>query len=238
MKIYFIPIVLFLMGMLIISSSFSETKDNADLIKLNKTNTVSISGPITIESVNKIQINLLKLISERGNKNYPIYLVLNTPGGSIFAGIALIELIKPYKNIKTLTLSAASMGAMLVQVVDGERLALESSTLMFHRPSVQVGGQFNEGEVESRLNYLKIVVQKLIISVAKRLTLTYEEYQVAVKDEYWLYGQELIVNNAIDRIVTAMCEDDLIEEKLIEKIKSFFGDIEVEKSACPLIVGE
>lgn len=238
MKSYVLPVLLALTGVLLITNSLTDAGVPDVDVVLTEDNLVSIIGPINNGTIRQAQIKLAELNVTRGDRNYPIYIVLDTPGGSISSGIAFIEFTKGFTNLKTLTLNAASMGAMIVQAVNGERLATGVATLMFHRPTLQLGGQISEGEFESRLKYIKEIVKKVTVQIAARMNLSYDAYQALVKDELWLYGDQLLEMSAIDRVVTVRCDKDLVKTKILTKLKSIFGEIEFESSACPLIISE
>jgi len=139
-----------LLGASLTFSALSEDLSKPKHIVLKKGNHVVIDSEINFGSTAKaaVELNLLNLT--RANKNSPIYLFLNTPGGDIDAGINFINAVKHIKNLKVIVLFAASMGAMITESLPGERLITDDGLLMFHRARLGLSGQIAEGEFESR----------------------------------------------------------------------------------------
>jgi ATP-dependent protease ClpP protease subunit len=106
---------------------------NAKTIQLNTTNTVNFRGPVEWDSVTKVKMELYKKLKERGKKHYPIYIVLDSPGGSIAAGEAFIEFAKMYSNVHTISIFSASMASAIVEALPGKRYVLSTGVFMFHR---------------------------------------------------------------------------------------------------------
>lgn len=212
----------------------SSLEKSANTIELNTDNSMVIRGEINYESVDKAQKELAALAQKRGNKNYTIYISLDSPGGSIDAGLSFIEFAKQIPNVKTLTVFAASMASGIVEALPGERLVLSSGMLMFHRATVGLSGQIGDGEFESRLKMVKDMVDLLERSNYERMSLSKEEYKSKVKDELWLIGFNAVVEKAADRVVSVNCSSDLIAKRDIAKENMFFFVVDVEYSACPI----
>lgn len=206
------------------------------MIELNDNNTLLIRTGIDDDSVLKLQQELVLLNAKRGSEDYPIYLVLDTPGGSVYAGDQFIQFLKGYKNIQTITIFAASMGAMIVELHEGKRFITGNGILMFHRASGSFEGQFEEGELESQLNFWKEMIRSMETGVAKRVGLSLEEYKRYIKDEWWLRGERAVSLGAADEVVNIRCTDDLINATEVVSIPLFAGvSIESTYSKCPLL---
>lgn len=203
-------------------------------IILEPHNTVVIRGPIDDSSMSKAQIQLTTLVIKRGLKDYPIYLVLDSPGGSISDGQDFIEFASTIKNLKTITMFAASMASAIVQALPGERIAIKTAWMMFHRAKGQFSGQFETGEVESRLQMAQKLVRRLEKTNATRLGLKLEDYKARVVNEYWLDSDDMIADKAVDRIAQIVCTPDLYRKKDKVTVGGFFGQSEIIFSACPL----
>lgn len=214
-------------------------KSNDNTIILNTKNTITLRTDVNSNSMQRLQNEIVRLDSLRGNSDYPIFIVLDTPGGSIYAGNNFIDFLKGYKNIHTITLFAASMGAVIVESNQGKRYITDSGILMFHRASGSFEGQFEDGELESQLNFWKSIVRSMEETVSKRLGLSLKDYKDKVKDEYWTKGENAVKENAADEVVTVKCSTALIElEEVLEMdlgISLLPGlSIPVTFSACPL----
>ena len=121
--------------------------------RLLKERIVFLIGPVTDESANLVVAQLLFLESENPDKD--IFFYINSPGGSVTAGMSIYDtmnFIKP--NVSTLCLGqAASMGAFLLSAGEkGKRFALPNSRIMIHQPLINggLGGQASDIEIHAR----------------------------------------------------------------------------------------
>jgi ATP-dependent protease ClpP protease subunit len=212
----------------------SEREEPTEVITLSKSNSVVMDQVFTDESVTEV-MRQLQAISDKAPKGASIYLVLNTPGGSVDAGLKLVTFAKALpQRIKTVTIFAASMGFQTVQQLD-ERLILENGTLMSHRARFGVEGQ-GPGEVQSRLKWIMSIIDSLDKTASKRMGMSFEAYRSLVHDEYWTYDQTAVNDHAADKKVLAKCDKSLQGTRHI-KVNTLFGDVDVELSSCPLLPG-
>lgn len=121
--------------------------------RLLKERIVFLVGPVTDESANLVVAQLLFLESENSDKD--IFFYINSPGGSVTAGMSIYDtmnFIKP--DVSTLCLGqAASMGAFLLSAGEkGKRFALPNSRIMIHQPLISggLGGQASDIEIHAR----------------------------------------------------------------------------------------
>lgn len=211
-----------------------KTAVTEQTIVLEKTNTVSIVGPVTQSSMATAMQELAE-VSENISVTEPIYLVLNTPGGSVFAGLDFIDYAKAIPNkIITVTKFAASMGFQIVQNME-DRLITNSGVLMSHRARGGVQGQF-DGELEQRYKMVKDAIDRLDYIAAKRMDLSVKEYKALIKDEFWSNGFRSVNNKSADKVVSARCGSSMLGKKTVT-VRTFFGASKVTVSKCPLIYG-
>lgn len=209
-----------------------------ETITLTPKNIVNLRGEISDQSVSQ---TLSKLLPMLDNSDRTIYLVLNSPGGSVSAGLDFIEAVRPYKNLKVICLYCASMAYMILQAVENDRIVTQSSILMSHRASLGgLGGQINDGELESRLNFIRFMINTLEQKVADRVGLTLEEYKDKIKDEWYLFGTQAITERNADVQATLQCSQQLLETyDTISQTVYFIGiPIGTKKSlisACPFL---
>jgi ATP-dependent protease ClpP protease subunit len=221
-------------SMLMIENKAPSVNDKMEVITLTQENMVVLDQAFTDESVTRVMIELQKL-SDNSRKNEVLYLVLNTPGGSVDAGQKLISFAKALpQKVKTLTLFSASMGFQTVQNLD-ERLILETGTLMSHRARFGVQGQA-PGEIYSRLRYIMSMLDVLDATAAARMSMGFNEYRALIHDEYWVFGQQAVKDKAADRTVLAKCGKGLDSTRRTE-VDTMFGSFKVKVSACPLMPG-
>ncbi len=121
--------------------------------RLLKERIVFLVGPVTDDSANLVVAQLLFLESENPDKD--IFFYINSPGGSVTAGMSIYDtmnFIKPH--VSTLCLGqAASMGAFLLSAGEkGKRFALPNSRIMIHQPLISggLGGQASDIEIHAR----------------------------------------------------------------------------------------
>jgi ATP-dependent protease ClpP protease subunit len=217
----------FILAILLSISAFSET------ITLKSTNLVTISDEINGASVTKAMVDIQNLNSQ--DTNEPIYLVLSSPGGSIGAGIEFIRFARVSRRpIHTVTIFAASMAFQIVEALPGKRLMAEGGYLMSHRASVGgIGGQV-PGELDTRLDFLKQMIDELDSALCKRVGITLKHYKELIHDEYYAYPTKAIKDHFADAKVDLSCDTSL-KGTHTDRVQTMTGPITVEVSDCPLI---
>jgi ATP-dependent Clp protease protease subunit len=203
-------------------------------VVLNTRNAVTLRGPIDSSSVQKAQFELMHAALNRAKPSDKIYLVLDSPGGSIEDGLTLIEFAKTIPNLSTISIFAASMASAVVEALPGERLLTNNGMLMFHRAAGGFQGQFEDGEVESRLMMAKSIVRSMELVNANRMKMPLGVYKELVVRELWLYSQQAIAYRAADRIVDISCTSELIQTTEKLTIDLFIFSVDLVFSQCPL----
>lgn len=200
-------------------------------ILLTEKNSVVFNQKVTDAYASKKALEVL----EKSRKASPIYLVLDTPGGSVMAGLNFIDIIKATKvPVHTVTLFAASMGYQFVQQL-GTRYITNSGVLMSHRGAISgLSGQV-PGELNSRLNHIQTILSRMSAQAANRVGMSLEAYEKAVINELWISGQDAVSKNHADAIASVSCSDALIKETYSEVFNTIFGPITLTFSKCPLI---
>ena len=136
--------------------------------RLLKERIVFLIGPVTDESANLVVAQLLFLESENPDKD--IFFYINSPGGSVTAGMSIYDtmnFIKPH--VSTLCLGqAASMGAFLLSAGEkGKRFALPNSRIMIHQPLISGGLAGQASDIEIHAKELLKITEKLNRLLAK-----------------------------------------------------------------------
>ena len=132
--------------------------------RLLKERVVFLVGPVNEVTANLIVAQLLFLESENPDKDISFY--INSPGGSVSAGLAIydtMQFVKP--NVSTLCVGqAASMGSFLLMAgAKGKRLALPNSRVMIHQPSGGAQGMASDIEIQAReILYLRERLNKIM----------------------------------------------------------------------------
>ncbi|GHA77556.1 ATP-dependent Clp protease proteolytic subunit [Formosimonas limnophila] len=169
--------------------------------RLLKERIVFLVGPVTDQSMNLIIAQMLFLESEDPEKD--IHLYINSPGGSVSAGLALydtMQFIKP--DVSTMCLGmAASMGAILLAAgAPGKRFALPNSRVMIHQPSG--GAQGMASDIEIRAREILILRAKLNQILADRSGQPVERVERDTDRDTWLSADQSLEYGLIDKILT------------------------------------
>lgn len=227
-------VLLTLLALGIGGSTLYSKSDEA--IVLTAENHIVFSGPVNDQSVAEAQMQL-GLLSKKLGKSEVIYLVIDSPGGSVTAGNLFIDFANSLpQKIKPICIFCASMGYHMFQSFD-ERIVYSSSTLMSHR--AKLGGLSGQvpGELESQLQAIKDILWEMDVKVSKRIGTSVESYQKLIYDELWLNGAKAVRMKHADRVAKIKCSDDLLNGTVDSKVMTMFGPVDVTTSMCPLING-
>lgn len=156
---------------------------------------------INDQIANIIQAQLLFLESTDASKDIQIY--INSPGGSVYAGLGIydtMQFIKP--DVATIcTGMAASMGAVLLCAGEkGKRSALPHSRVMIHQPMGGAQGQASDIEITAR--EIMILKEELYRIIAKHSEQTYEKVYEDSDRDYWMKADKALEYGMIDEILT------------------------------------
>jgi len=173
--------------------------------RLLKERVIFLVGPINDGMANLIVAQLLFLESENPDKD--IHLYINSPGGSVSAGMAVydtMQFIKP--DVSTLcTGLAASMGSFLLAAgAKGKRYCLPNSRVMIHQPSGGFQGQASDIEIHAReVLYLK---KRLNEMLARHTGQSLEQIERDSDRDRFMGAEEAVKYGLIDRVLTNRTE--------------------------------
>lgn len=225
------------------TTNVTTTTNGVVKVTLTKDNMLSINDYFYGQSVSNISQKARELDSKLPAKD-PLFLVINSGGGSIEAGIELIEnLNRLNRPVHTITVFSASMGFQTVQGVNGQRLVQAEGTLMSHKARGGFYGEF-PGQLDSRYrHYLTRVInldKKVVARTKGKHTL--QSYHNLIENEYWCDGRECISQGLADNVVNASCDSSLngTHEKLYDSFIYMGHVIEIVDtySDCPIITYE
>jgi ATP-dependent Clp protease, protease subunit len=227
------------------TSDSKQEKDKSQVV-LSADNVIVLNGEVNGETVAKV-ISKAKeldaalnssLSSKVNGNNKPLYLFLNTPGGSIQSGLEMIEALKGIgRPVHTVTLFAASMGFQIAQNLD-ERYIIKNGVLMSHRARGGFEGEFggqSPSQIESRYNLWMKRLTEMDEQTVKRSKgkQTLASYQKAYASELWLTGSQSVEGGYADKVVTVKCDASLNGATTHEIV--FFGiPIKYDLDNCPL----
>jgi ATP-dependent Clp protease protease subunit len=161
---------------------------------------VFLVGPVNDQVANLVCAQLLFLESENPDKD--VFLYINSPGGSVSAGLSVFDtmnFIKP--EVSTLCMGmAASMGSFLLMAgAKGKRFALPNSRVMIHQPSGGAQGQASDIEIQAR-EILK-TREQLNRIYAERTGQTVEKIAADMERDTWLSPAEAKDYGLIDQVL-------------------------------------
>ena len=161
---------------------------------------IFLGVPIDDYVANIIQAQLLFLESVDSNKDIQIY--LNTPGGSVYAGLGIYDTMQ-YINPSVSTICtgmAASMGAILLCAGDsGKRSALPHSRILIHQPMGGASGQASDIEITAK--EIAKLKKELYEIIAKHSHRTYKQIWKDADRDYWMTSSEALEYGMIDEIL-------------------------------------
>jgi ATP-dependent Clp protease, protease subunit len=168
--------------------------------RLLKERIIFMVGPVEDYMANLVVAQMLFLESENPDKD--IFLYINSPGGSVSAGLAIFDtmnFIKP--DVSTLcTGMAASMGAFLLAAgAKGKRVALPNASVMIHQPSGGARGQATDIEIHAR-EILK-TREQLNKILAERTGQSLERISKDVERDYFMSAQEAKDYGLVDQVI-------------------------------------
>ena len=168
--------------------------------RLLRERVIFLVGPVNDQSANLVVAQLLFLESENPDKDISLY--INSPGGSVSAGMSVfdtMQFIKP--DVSTLCMGmAASMGSFLLMAgAKGKRFALPNSRIMIHQPSGGAQGQATDIEIHAR-EILK-TREQLNRIYAERTGQPLEKIQADMERDFFLDPTEAKNYGLIDQVL-------------------------------------
>jgi ATP-dependent Clp protease protease subunit len=168
--------------------------------RLLKERIVFLVGPVDDHTANLIVAQLLFLESENPDKDISLY--INSPGGSVYAGMAIydtMQFIQP--KVSTLcTGMAASMGAFLLTAgAPGKRFALPNARIMIHQPSG--GSQGTAADIEIQAREVLFLRERLNRIMAERTGQSLEQIHRDVDRDNYMSAEQARAYGLIDQVL-------------------------------------
>jgi len=170
--------------------------------RLLKERVVFLVGPVNEITANLIVAQLLFLESENPDKD--IFFYINSPGGSVSAGLAVydtMQFIKP--DVSTLCVGqAASMGALLMAAGDaGKRFCLPNSRVMIHQPMGGFQGQATDIEIHAKeILYLR---ERLNEILARHTKQSIEVIRRDTERDFFLGAEDAVKYGIVDKVLVS-----------------------------------
>jgi len=169
--------------------------------RLLKERVIFMVGPVSDQTANLVVAQLLFLESENPDKDISLY--INSPGGSVSAGLAIydtMQFIKP--DVSTLcTALAASMGAFLLAAgAKGKRFSLPNSRVMIHQPLGGAQGQASDIEIQAReILYLR---ERLNSILSEKTGRDIEQISRDTDRDNFMSAEQAVEYGMIDKVLT------------------------------------
>ncbi len=173
--------------------------------RLLKERVVFLVGPVTEVTANLIVAQLLFLESDNPDKEISFY--INSPGGSVSAGLAIydtMQFVKP--NVSTLCVGgAASMGALLLAAgAKGKRYCLPNSRVMIHQPMGGFQGQASDVEIHAKeILYLKARLNEIM---AKHTNQDIKTIEKDTDRDNFLSADQALTYGIVDKVLSTRTE--------------------------------
>lgn len=168
--------------------------------RLLKERVVFLGDQVTPETANIIIAQLLHLAYEDPKKDIKLY--INSPGGSVYDGLAIIDTMNYIEpDVQTIGIGLqASMGAMLLSAgAKGKRFALPNARIMIHQPSSGTEGKITDQEIALKEG---IYLKKLLIDMmAKNTGKSAKEIEKDMDRDNWMSAQEAKDYGIIDEVI-------------------------------------
>jgi ATP-dependent Clp protease, protease subunit len=168
--------------------------------RLLKERVIFLVGPVNDMTANLVVAQLLFLEAENPDKDISLY--INSPGGSVTAGMSIydtMQFVKP--AVSTLCIGqAASMGAFLLAAgAKGKRFSLPNSRVMIHQPSGGFSGQSSDIQIQAKeIMYLR---EKLNAILAEHTGRTAEEIDRDTERDNFMSAEQSVEYGMIDKVI-------------------------------------
>ncbi len=207
--------------------------------RLLKDRIIFLGSAIDDTVANLVIAQLLFLEAEDPDKDIALY--INSPGGSISAGMAIYDTMQHIRaDVSTICVGlAASMGAFLLAAGEkGKRFALPNAEIMIHQPSGGTQGQATDIEIHAkRIIKMRESLNRIL---AERTGQPLERIEQDTERDYFMTAQEAVEYGIIDECIE-LC-NEIIEEELAEDLGLELGDIpkplEIRETLDDYVIGQ
>lgn len=205
------------------------------VVEFTTKNLVVLKGPINAQSASKFVKDFLEL--EHKDEVQTIYVYISSPGGSVFAGDSIANIMQSSKKQVVVVIDFAASMAFHVAQFATKRMILPTGTMMQHHASGGVGpAEFPN--IETQWSWLKRKIARMNSKDALRCYKTgLASFKKKIDRDWWLLSEEAMAAGCVDAIADKVtCSKDLLESTRKETVFLFGLQIEVVWSGCPLEV--
>ena len=170
--------------------------------RLLKDRIITLTGQVEDNMANSIIAQLLFLDAQDPTKD--IYLYVNTPGGSVSAGLAIVDTMNFIKaDVQTIVMgTAASMGTIIASSgTKGKRFMLPNAEYLIHQPMGGTGGGTQQTDMAIAAEHLLNTRNKLEKILAENSGKTVKQIHKDAERDYWMSAEETLAYGFIDQIM-------------------------------------
>ena len=169
--------------------------------RLLKDRVIMLDGEVNQHSASLIVAQMLFLESENPDKDINFY--INSPGGSVTAGMSIFDTMNFIKcDVSTIVMGqAASMGSLLASAgTKGKRFILPNARHMIHQPLGGASGQATDVEIQARelLRWKKVLTNIYVETTGK----TYDELARDMERDFFMTAEESLTYGLVDKVLT------------------------------------
>ncbi len=176
---------------------------------------VMLSNEVSDESADAVIAQLLALSADDPESD--ICLFVNSPGGSVLAGLAVYDVMQLIPNdvVTVATGLAASMGQVLLCAgTPGKRFALPNAQVLMHEGSAGIGGSASDVEIQAK--NLVATLDRLRSIIARHTGRPIEQVVVDVGRDRWFDAEEALDYGFVDHLVTSL--DEVLPRRVVRRV--------------------
>jgi ATP-dependent protease ClpP protease subunit len=206
---------------------------NAREIVLTRHNSYLLAGRINPMSM---AMHTAMIASMSAFNSGETFVVIFSPGGAVEPVLLVKDMLKQFKNVSTVIVSAQSMAAAISQTLPGRRYIVSRGEMMFHRIRTDFEGEITLDTLDKLREYLQADDTTVNHMCHDRLRIPYSEYIKRITNTNWtLNANEAIAVGAADEIVTAKCADDIRKLNIQVTTYSEYTGTPVPRNICDLL---
>lgn len=169
----------------------------------NELSPLGASGPLVADKIRLLD-----------DGHTPIYLLINSPGGSVTAGAEIISAMKASKSpVYTICTELCASMAFMIHQYGKERYMMEYSIIMSQQAAASIQGEVER--MHSRLHALEVLTGLLTTPIAARAGITVERYRELVSNELWMSANDATSRGFNDAIVQLKINDALYQTQAL-----------------------
>jgi ATP-dependent Clp protease protease subunit len=182
-----------------------------EAVKLLKPRTIDLvkGDPLFVLLYGPIGQNanhIASIIRDASREGKPIYLLIDSPGGSVISGAAIVSAIEAAQvPVYTVCLQVCASMAAMIHQYGTKRLMVDRSVLMFHNASGEFSGSLPQ--VASLFNTINRYVNKMFLNTANRSNQQLSEFLDKIQSDYWIDAEDSLSQSYSDETVSVVYSD-------------------------------